>query len=206
MPEKIFILESRGSLGSAASLASGAGAFGVHTAALGSAAPPIRFPSCATRSCSLPSTDLCAHQKKTNQKSSRPHHFVGIIHQSESPATRRKLTGERKREAAARTVEEAALRLRRGERKEDPVPDAAAVAAMGCRWRARLGFWEWEGACAWMGEASSPGCLFRGRGWRRWRRRRRCRSGDRVAVLFMDGRMDSFSAVLNRGSVRGAWS
>ena len=70
------------------------------------------------------------------------------------------LTGERKREAAARKDEETTLRLRREER-DDPVPATAAVAAMGCRCRARLGFWVWEGGRirAWMGEASS-GCLF----------------------------------------------
>jgi hypothetical protein len=87
VPEKIFILESRSSLGSAASLDSGAGTFGAH--AVLDSAPLIRFPSCATRSCSLPSTHLCAHQKKTNQKHTIPHRFVGITRESESPTTRR---------------------------------------------------------------------------------------------------------------------
>uniref|UniRef100_A0A0A9DUZ9 AW257883 n=1 Tax=Arundo donax TaxID=35708 RepID=A0A0A9DUZ9_ARUDO len=57
VPEKIVILESRASRGSAASLASGADALGVHAAPRRSL-PPIRFPSSTTRSCSLLSTHL----------------------------------------------------------------------------------------------------------------------------------------------------
>jgi hypothetical protein len=72
VPEKIFILESRASLGSAASLASCAGAFGVHTAPRGST-PPVRFTPSTTRSFSLPSTHLCADRGKGKGKGKGKH-------------------------------------------------------------------------------------------------------------------------------------
>jgi VIT1/CCC1 family predicted Fe2+/Mn2+ transporter len=86
VPEKIFNLESRPSVRSAASLASCAGARGVHTAGgalLGSATPILFFvfpsSSTTTLTCSLPITHLYAHTKtKTKNHKPRPRAPIDI--------------------------------------------------------------------------------------------------------------------------------